>query len=598
MNHKISTIVIIFMILIFGSYFTLGYLTSGEIDSVCDEDNHTLFRWNGTWGCANLLDSNVLNFTVNNITNIYNNYSLYSNQSSYGQDGFTVVGDTNITGDSTFDNITSTYFTLLPDPTEPVFRSRVNFWGGLLGGNVPTWISGSHSGSSGYYSNDAVDHSFEFKNYGAGEFDLNLTDDLNLFKDTSSINFNPDSGSTDYSIYSDGNELIFTDNDGQFMNLQSDGDLDIDGSYYGDGSHLTGLNTPLWTNDSSGNATWDGGLNITGRSISLGQTMEDWEKLQYIYFWNNLTRRNEYLMYRPQGNKFYISTGLTVIGEFNASANVNAEKIIVQKDGGDGNFTADNFYANGSLTSVRHSDPTYITNDGDGSVILGYQEYSPFPAFPQLGGVGKMISSGKGSIVAGYAWATLGSNSTIQALGDGSFAGGATEIGLTNISSSKSGGFSWGAGNLFNDHTAGFAFGEDIILNGTNKKEGFCVGAQQSVAESYGIALGFGNNIANGATFAAGALGRSNFVSGQSAFCVGQNNNCVHDFSYLLGKGLSSSGSTQAKFGLDTNYILVNGTGIYSNQSNVMSITGDYSVGECYLNITGGFITGTNCTSI
>jgi len=260
--------------------------------------------------------------------------------------------------------------------------------------------------------------------------------------------------------------------------------------------------------------------------------------------------------------------------------------------------TTDGYISNGSTTFVRHSDPTYIVNDGDGSTIIGYQEYTPFPAFPQIGGVGKMTSSGKGSIVAGYAWSKIGGNSTIQALGDGSFAGGATSDGNTNITSAKSGGFSWGAGDLMNNHISGFAFGEDIILNGTNKKEGFGVGAQNSVAESYGISVGFSNNVATGGTFGAIALGKGNYVSGVSSFGIGQNNFCYHDQAYLIGKGLTSSGINQAKFGYDDYYFLANTTGIYSNHSGTMSITGNYAIGDCYINLSGGIAIGTNCTSI
>lgn len=83
MNHKYSTYTLLLFFFSVVGLSVLGELSSEEIDYVCDQDNHTLFRYNGAWGCANLMDSGFFNITVNNITNIYNNYSLYTNNSNY-----------------------------------------------------------------------------------------------------------------------------------------------------------------------------------------------------------------------------------------------------------------------------------------------------------------------------------------------------------------------------------------------------------------------------------------------------------------------------------------------------------------------------------
>lgn len=82
MNHKYSTYFVLIFFFVFAIWNGLAELTSNEIDDVCAVNNSVLFKYNGSWGCGNLLDSNVFNITVNNITNIYNNYSLYSNQTA------------------------------------------------------------------------------------------------------------------------------------------------------------------------------------------------------------------------------------------------------------------------------------------------------------------------------------------------------------------------------------------------------------------------------------------------------------------------------------------------------------------------------------
>jgi len=86
MKHELSTYSLLIICVIMGSVFVIG-VASDDIDEICNRDNHTLYRWNGEWICGSLNDITV-NYTINNITNLYNNYSLNSNNSIYWQ-GYT-----------------------------------------------------------------------------------------------------------------------------------------------------------------------------------------------------------------------------------------------------------------------------------------------------------------------------------------------------------------------------------------------------------------------------------------------------------------------------------------------------------------------------
>lgn len=78
-KHRISTYVLILIGIFFG-IMLVSAIDSSEIDDLCASNNMVLFRYNGTWGCGNL--SNVVyNYTTNNITNIIQNYSIYSSES-------------------------------------------------------------------------------------------------------------------------------------------------------------------------------------------------------------------------------------------------------------------------------------------------------------------------------------------------------------------------------------------------------------------------------------------------------------------------------------------------------------------------------------
>lgn len=87
MNHKYSTFALLLFLLVGGSILVLGELTSEEVDNVCNQPGTILYRSliTGLWGCANLTDV-VVNYTVNNITYLVNNFSVYSNKSNYWGD--------------------------------------------------------------------------------------------------------------------------------------------------------------------------------------------------------------------------------------------------------------------------------------------------------------------------------------------------------------------------------------------------------------------------------------------------------------------------------------------------------------------------------
>jgi len=78
MNHKYSSYVLIFLLFLFGIASALAYLDSSDLDDICNVDTSFLYRNSGTWMCANLTDTEV-NITVNNITNLYTNWSVHSN---------------------------------------------------------------------------------------------------------------------------------------------------------------------------------------------------------------------------------------------------------------------------------------------------------------------------------------------------------------------------------------------------------------------------------------------------------------------------------------------------------------------------------------
>ena len=86
MNHKYSTVFLILVILFTIIFSAYGYLTSDEIDGGFNcSNNSILYKYNDStgWNCASIIDQNVFNITVNNVTNLYTNYSYNSNHSVY-----------------------------------------------------------------------------------------------------------------------------------------------------------------------------------------------------------------------------------------------------------------------------------------------------------------------------------------------------------------------------------------------------------------------------------------------------------------------------------------------------------------------------------
>lgn len=82
MNHKNSTYILIALGLFALMTIIATALESEDLDEICNSDNSVLFRYGGRWMCGSL-NNTIVNYTTNNITNIFNNYSLYANNSNF-----------------------------------------------------------------------------------------------------------------------------------------------------------------------------------------------------------------------------------------------------------------------------------------------------------------------------------------------------------------------------------------------------------------------------------------------------------------------------------------------------------------------------------
>jgi len=85
-KHRFSTYFLIALLIMFVFVGIASALHSEDLDDICDGDNMSLFRWNGTWQCLNFLDGVEINFTSNNITYVFTNFSYHANSSMYWDD--------------------------------------------------------------------------------------------------------------------------------------------------------------------------------------------------------------------------------------------------------------------------------------------------------------------------------------------------------------------------------------------------------------------------------------------------------------------------------------------------------------------------------
>ena len=76
MDHKYSSYTIFFFLFILFTGFVFS-LDSSDVDELCAVNNSILFRYNDTWTCASLNDT-VINYTINEIINVFNNWSDYA----------------------------------------------------------------------------------------------------------------------------------------------------------------------------------------------------------------------------------------------------------------------------------------------------------------------------------------------------------------------------------------------------------------------------------------------------------------------------------------------------------------------------------------
>ncbi len=85
-NHKYSTGAILISMLLMLSLFTFASLSSKDLDDVCGLNNSFFYREPSLdrWVCANFTDVEI-NFTVNNVTNIFNNATIPFEEQSFSR---------------------------------------------------------------------------------------------------------------------------------------------------------------------------------------------------------------------------------------------------------------------------------------------------------------------------------------------------------------------------------------------------------------------------------------------------------------------------------------------------------------------------------
>jgi len=304
MNHKISSIVLILCIFIFGSFFALGYLTSEEIQEGFNCPNNSILFFSETsqeWGCANLFDQGILNVSVNNVTNIFTNYSLYANQSSYLIDG---------------ENTYVPYTGATADVDLGAFR--LDTTGTISGGLI--------NAVTGLYQTLRVDGKLTLAGGGAwitSDSYANFTGVVRSLNDvcvvgtgclTDIYNFWELGGETPEEVTTNNSIKIF--NNLQAGNITALDNITAD-FYKGDGSLLTGLPEGMWNNDSN-TAQFEGNVNITGNlSVGTLELNSDESKSPLSYFGTSTGSDS------PSVAQFYINTTLNPAYPFDFKAYVD-----------------------------------------------------------------------------------------------------------------------------------------------------------------------------------------------------------------------------------------------------------------------------------
>lgn len=269
------------------------------------------------------------------------------------------------------------------------------------------------------------------------------------------------------------------------------------------------------------------------------------------------------------------------------------------------NVTADYYFGDGSQltginsgTSLWWNDSTVATYNGttadlggkhtnevcasglcpivelsDGNSIFGYLESFRFliPDVVDFQGNANIESKGDGNLVVGYVKSTgMDDHRLINASGNGGLVGGATEQGNKDIIDEGTGSLVWGAGDLQNDHIGGMLVGAQAINNGS--KIG-CVnlGVGGICSESYGVNLGYQNNLKLGATFGSVNIGAQNIQKGRESANIGKSNTNNHDYNYMFGRGLTSQQTNGVTIGYLSNDIFINSTHININSAKITS---------------------------
>jgi len=107
-NNKRTYALLLLLGTIFFSIIVSGSLVDDINEEICDWDNINngsvmgIIGINGSWYCGNLLNQNLINITVNNITNIMTNYSEYCGVLVDGDDTYVpykgATGDVDLNG--------------------------------------------------------------------------------------------------------------------------------------------------------------------------------------------------------------------------------------------------------------------------------------------------------------------------------------------------------------------------------------------------------------------------------------------------------------------------------------------------------------------
>jgi len=546
-KHKYSTVLILLLFFLIGTFVVTGYLTSDEIQEGFNCPNNSILFLSdetGEWGCANLLDQEV-NITVNNVTYIYTNYSLFANYSDYcgvlidGDD--TYVPYTGATGDIDINGY-KLYAGELQANSTLFGKARIDGLLEIYAGDI--YVDGGWINTTGYMSardfcingTECIADSLSY--WSESEGSLTALYDLYLTKQVS-VNANIIGWEN---ITTKGKFCINTTNPQCIDNFQ-----DLNQS--GEADTVWNLTAPYIYNNSG--------------ALDFNET-----KL-------NNTIDNSNLWFNDSTNDRYTVTSMaSVVHGFEQHENMSSISAT-----GDGSFAGG--FVTGNYSAVYIPPPTDLL----------------IPTYT-LGA--NITAVGDGSFAWGYGTPTVSvftypASHWITSEGLGSFAGGHSNS--NDINGSGDGSFTWGKGSLKNEHAGGVNMGQSNSVLGTSKDGGIAIGIQNTVNSSYATAIGYANNAKQGASFGAVALGYGNEISRDYNFVFGTSNTATHLVSMLIGRDLTSDQDNSLQVGYQSSYFKANASGIYGygnfsfNENRGLTVQLNVS-DTCNITVNDGLITG------